>query len=162
LLYTLELSNILPYDFYYSHSTQYSAEELLMAAIQSKQNICDEVLDFYNANLQIKIKISNGLQDGIPVNIYAIIDYKTKDVCMATFTEHGPLNYCMYGKQNASKCSSKNEKFINEIEPSLRYMMIMNYQDIIELNTNIFSKICMTDSQIHQLIEKFKEEHKKE
>lgn len=160
--YSLELKNAYPFPFYQAHASSYSTEELLMAAIECKKNIAKKILDFYQDNLVISIKVCNVISPfGKAI---AVVDYTAKDVYAATTVSIGEqqISYArtMFGPQNASSLIKDNDTFQKQIEPALRYMMIFHCDDIIEIISKSFNQVCVADAFIHQLIKAFQDSHK--
>ena len=157
--YTLELENKFPIEMYYVHSTQYSKEELFMSAITAKELIKKEVSNFFDADLDIEVKIAEDSCEAY----FVVVSYKTKDLYIAR--EHKKTScrdIVMYGKDNASKISCSLGEFTSYYEPLMLYMLIFNFEDIADKYKDLFSRICITDNNTNKFIEIFRKEHKHE
>ena len=160
--YSLELKNAYPFSFYQAHASSYSTEELLMAAIECKKNIAEKIMDFYQDNLIISVKVNDVINPFGEAIV--VIDYASKDVYAATTVNIGEQQIScartMFGPQNASSLIRDNDTFQKQIEPALRYMMIFHCNDVIEVVSKSFNKVCVADAFVHQLIKTFQDSHK--
>lgn len=160
-MYNVELDKTYDFEMYNSHSTQYSEEDLFMAAAMAKSKIENEVMHYYSGGLVMTISMA----DFHGAKICFLLDYQNREAGIVYMNGTFYNFKMLYGDKLmtvlSKKLDDKEEATFAQIYKAIEYMLVFHCDDIIEKCKETFSRVCQVDGSMNTYIEAFKKLHAK-